>query len=134
MYPEANSVRGDIGIVGSPGFRIVVGETDLLVEKPLSYFPKPVPNLQQAFRIREPGWSATMQIELLAKSVQADVFHLYSLTEGTAYGSVLMNFFITGAPVSEWEIEVPEDLGNVEVDGKEVKILRESEILAKGEG
>ena len=36
-----------------------------------------------------------MQIELLEKSVQADLFHLYSLSEGTAYGSVLANYFIT---------------------------------------
>ncbi len=124
-YPDANSVRGDIGIVGAPGFRIAVGATDLLVEKPLSYFPKPVPNLQQAFRIRERGWTATMQIELLEKSVQADLFHLYSLSEGTAYGSVLANYFITGAPVSELRLTVPEDLGNVSVDGKDVRSFRQ---------
>ncbi len=52
-YPEAKTVRGDIGIIGSPGFRIAVAATDLLVEIPLSYFPKPTPGLQQAFRIRD---------------------------------------------------------------------------------
>ncbi|MFV1994309.1 MAG: hypothetical protein ACC661_02640, partial [Verrucomicrobiales bacterium] len=123
-FPGAKSVRGDIGIVGAPGFRIAVGETDLLVEKPLSYFPKPVPNLQQAFRMREPLWSATMEVELLEQSVQADVFHLYSLSEGTAYASVLFNYFVTGAPVSEWEISLPEELGNVIVDGKDVRTWR----------
>ena len=123
-YPDAKTVRGDIGIVGAPGFRIAVGETDLLVEKPLSYFPKPVPNLQQAFRIREPGWSATMQIEMLDRSVQADVFHLYSLSEGTIYASALLNYFVTGAPVSEWNITVPEVLGNVMVDGQDVRTWR----------
>lgn len=123
-FPDAKSVRGDIGIVGAPGIRIAAGPTDLLVEKPLSYFPNPVPNLQQAFRIREPGWSATMRIELLEKNIQADVFHLYSLSEGTAYGSVLLNYFVTGAPVSEWEITVPEDLGNVLVEGKDVRTWR----------
>ena len=41
-YPGAKTVRGNIGIIGAPGFRIAVEETDLLVEKPLSYFPKPV--------------------------------------------------------------------------------------------
>ncbi len=124
-YPDANSVRGDIGVVGAPGFRIAVGETDLLVEKPLSYFPKPTAHLQQAFRIREEGWSATMQIELLEKSVQADLFHLYSLSEGTAYGSVLANYFITGAPVSELRLTVPENLGNVTVEGKDVRSFRQ---------
>lgn len=123
-YPGAKTARGDIGIVGAPGFRMVVGETNLLVEKPLSYFPKPVANLQQAFRIREPGWAATMKIELLDRSVQADVFHLYSLSEGSIYGSALLNYFVAGSPVSEWKITVPEALGNVMVEGKDVRTWR----------
>ncbi|MDF1740739.1 MAG: hypothetical protein P1U86_16375 [Verrucomicrobiales bacterium] len=124
-YPGAESVRGDIGIAGEPGFRIASGETDLLAERPLSYFPDPTPYLQQAFRIRERGWSATMQVEVLEKSIQADVFHLYSLSEGTAYGSALINYFVTGAPVSELSILVPEDLGNVTADGKDIRSFRQ---------
>ncbi|MCA9217663.1 MAG: hypothetical protein KDB27_31555 [Planctomycetales bacterium] len=123
-YPNAKTVRGDIGVVGSPGFRIAVGATNLLVEKPLSYFPTPMPNLQQAFRVREPDWSATMTIELLDRSVQADVFHLYSLSQATVYGSALINYFVTGSPVSEWRVVVPEDLGNVTVDGQNIRTWR----------
>ncbi|WP_182867425.1 hypothetical protein [Stieleria mannarensis] len=123
-YPEANSVRGDIGIIGAAGFRISVDTTDLLAEKPLSYFPKPMPNLQQAFRIRQPGWSATMRVERLDRSVQADMFHLYSLSEETVYGSALINYFVTGAPVSQWRITVPAELGNVMVDGRDVRTYR----------
>ncbi len=123
-YAGAKTVRGNIGIIGAPGFRIAVGETDLLVETPLSYFPKPTANLQQAFRIREPGWSATMRIEQLQRSVQADVFHLYSLSQETVYGSALINYFITGAPVSELSITVPAALGNVLVDGQDVRTWR----------
>ncbi len=123
-YPDAKSVRGDIGIVGAPGFRIAVGETDLLVERPLSYFPKPTPDLQQAFRIREPGWSATMRVELLDRSIQSDVFHLYSLSQQTVYGSALINYLVTGSPVSEWKIIVPQELANVMVDGRDVRTWR----------
>lgn len=118
-HPEAKGVRGDIGVVGAPGFRLAVGATDLLVEKPLSYFPKPVANLQQAFRIREPDWSATMKIELLERSIQSDVFHLYSLSQETIYGSALISYFITGAPVSELRMTVPENLKNEDVVGGE---------------
>ena len=124
IFPEAKTVRGDLGIVGAPGYRIAVGESDLLVERPLSYFPKPMPNLQQAFRIRQPGWTATMQIEVLERSVQSDVFHLYSLSQGTVYGSALINYFITGAPISELRITVPETLGNVMIDGQDVRTWR----------
>jgi len=123
-YPGAKTVRGAIGVVGAPGFRVAVGQTDLLVEKPLSYFPKPSAQLQHAYRIREPGWSATMLIELLDRSVQADVFHLYSLSQETVYGSALINYFVTGAPVSEWKISMPETMGNVMVDGQDVRTWR----------
>ncbi len=123
-FPNAKAVRGDIGIVGAPGFRIAAGETSLLVEKPLSYFPKPTPDLQQAFRIREPLWSATMHIELLDRSIQSDVFHLYSLSEETVFGSALINYFVTGSPVTEWKIMVPAALGNLVVDGKDVRTWR----------
>ena len=123
-HPEAKAVRGDIGIIGAPGFRLTVQATDLLVEKPLSYFPKPTPNLQQAFRIREPDWSATMKVELLDRSIQSDVFHLYSLSQETIYGSALINFFITGAPISELRITLPENLKNEVVDGQNVQDSR----------
>ena len=123
-HPNAKTVRGDIGIVGAPGLRVAVKETHLLVEKPLSYFPKPLPNLQQAFRIREPAWSATMSVERLERSVQADVFHLYSLSQQTIYGSALINYFVTGAPISEWKVNVPQSLGNVVVDGQDVRTWR----------
>ena len=124
QFPEAKAVRGDIGVVAAPGFRASIGTTDLLVEKPLSYFPRPVPNLQQAFRIREPGWKATMQIEKLERSIQSDVFHLVSLSQGTVYGSALINYLVTGAPVAELQLTVPASLGNVTVDGQEVRTWR----------
>jgi len=123
-YPEAKSVRGDIGVAGAHGFRVTTESSDLLVEKPLSYFPKPTPRLQQAFRIREPGWSATMKVEPLEKSVSADVFHLYALSEGAARASVVINYFVTGAPVSEWEIAVPADVANPSVEGQNVRTWR----------
>ncbi|MFO0977902.1 MAG: hypothetical protein U0996_15970 [Planctomycetaceae bacterium] len=123
-YPGVKSVRGDIGIVSAPGFRITAGQVNLLVEKPLSFFPKPSPHLQQAFRIREPNWSATMQVELLDRSIQSDVFHLYSLNQETVYGSALINYFVTGAPVSEWRVAVPESMGNVMVEGQNVRTWR----------
>lgn len=123
-FPDAKSVRGDVGIAAVPGFRIAVGATDLLIEKPLAYFPVQTPYLQQAFRIRDPDWSATLTVERLPKSVQADVFHLYSLTEGAAFGSALVNYFVTGAPVSELALAVPADLDNLVVDGQDVRTWR----------
>ena len=124
LYPEAKAVRGDIGVVVAPGFRATVGTSELLVEKPLSYFPRPVPNLQQAFRIREPGWKATLLIEQLERSIQSDVFHLVSLSQGVVYGSALINYTVTGAPVAELQLKIPATLANVTVDGQDLRTWR----------
>ncbi|NNM30578.1 MAG: hypothetical protein HKO57_13745, partial [Akkermansiaceae bacterium] len=126
-YPAANSVRGEIGAASVPGFRMSVGTVEMLTEIPLSRFQNNQPNLQQAFRIREEEWSAGMIIEKLPQSVQADVFHLYSLKDQTAYASVVLNYFITGAPVTEWNLGVPKEAGNVAVEGRDVRTWRREE-------
>jgi hypothetical protein len=130
-HPGAKSSRGYLGVVAAAGFRVVPGATEGLAETPPDYFPKKQPGLQQAFRIREGKWSATMRAEALGQSVQADVFHLYSLKEGAVSGSVLVNYFVVGAPTSQWRIRVPEALGNVEVTGQNVgrDWRREGEVL-----
>ncbi len=120
-YPGARSVRGHLGVVTTPGFRVLPGSTENLAEQPLSLFPKQVPGLQQAFRQREPGWTATLAVEALSRSVQADVFHLYSLREGTVSASILLNYFVVGAPANEWRIAVPPTAGNIDVIGQNVR-------------
>ncbi len=120
-YPGAKSVRGHIGVASVPGFRILPAKVDKLLEMPLSYFPAQTAGLQQAYRQREPEWNATLKIEALGQSVQADVFHLYSLKEGVVYGSVLINYFVVGAPANEWRIELPESAGNIDVVGQNVR-------------
>ncbi|GHC64418.1 hypothetical protein [Roseibacillus persicicus] len=124
VHPNAKAVRGDVGVVGAPGFRVTIGSVDKLAEKPLSFFPKRPEGLQLAFRERERDWSATLNVERLPRSVEADVFHLYSLKDGTAFGSVVVNYFITGSPVDEWKLKVPENAGNVAVDGQNVRTWR----------
>jgi hypothetical protein len=120
-FPGAKTVRGQVGAVATPGYRIVPTRFERLVEVPLSYFPTQTAGLQQAWRLREPEWSADVGIEALGQSVQADVFHLYSLKEGIMYGSVLLNYFVVGAPASEWRIEVPQSVGNIDVTGQNVR-------------
>jgi len=120
-FPGAKSVRGHVGAVSVPGYRLTPGATKELVEVPLSYFPRQTAGLQQAWRLRDAGWTAAVKIEALGQSVQADVFHLYSLKEGVVYGSVLINYFVVGAPASEWRIEVPASVGNIDVTGQGVR-------------
>lgn len=119
-YPGAKSSRGFIGVASAPGYRLLAGPMTGLVEMSVDYFPKKMDGLQQAFRIREPKWSAAMRVEALGQSIQADVFHLYSLKEGAAYGSVVVYYFVVGAPANEWRLKIPEGLGNIDVTGQGV--------------
>ncbi|WP_367874116.1 hypothetical protein [Luteolibacter sp. Populi] len=127
LYSGAKSSRGYLGVVATAGFRIVPGATHGLAETPPDYFPKKQPGLQQAFRIREGAWSATMRVEALGQSIQADVFHLYSIKEGGVSGSVLINYFVVGAPATQWKIRVPKTLGKVEVSGQNVGLDKREE-------
>ena len=120
-FPGAKAVRGNIGAVSAPGYRIVPVASDGLIDVPLSFFPRQTAGLQQAWRLRGTEWKSTVRLEALGQSVQADVFHLYSLKEGVVYGSVLFNFFVVGAPANEWRIEVPATVGNVDIVGQNVR-------------
>ncbi len=121
VFPGAKSVRGQIGVASTAGYRVAPVTTERLAEVPLSFFPRQMPGLQQAWRLREVEWTAALHIEALGQSVQADVFHLYSLKEGVVYGSVLFNYFVVGAPANEWRVEVPESAGNIDVVGQNVR-------------
>lgn len=118
QFPDAKSVRGHVGVIAASGFRIVPDQVEQLSEIPLSLFPRQTSGLQQAFRIREAGWSAALRVEALGQSIQADVFHLYSVKPGAVAASVLINYFVVGAPASECRIAVPADAGNIDVTGQ----------------
>ena len=119
-FPGAKSRRGYVGAVAAAGYRLVAGKTTGVAEVPITFFPKKTAGLQQAFRLREGEWQVGLTVEALGQSIQADVFHLYSLKAGAAYGSVLINYFVVGAPATEWRISVPDGIGNIDVSGQNV--------------
>ena len=119
-FPGVKSRRGYVGVVAAAGYRLLAGKTNGVAEVPVTFFPKKTTGLQQAFRLREGEWKVGLTVEALGQSVQADVFHLYSLKAGAAYGSVLINYFVVGAPATEWRISVPEGIGNIDVTGQSV--------------
>ncbi|MFT7444186.1 MAG: hypothetical protein ACI9AF_001087, partial [Granulosicoccus sp.] len=126
-YPGSTAVGGEVGVSATPGFRVSPGAVGGLSEMPLARLLKRGPNLQQAFRIRAQKWSAGMKVEALSQNVQADSFHLYSLKEGTAYVSVLLNFFVTGAPVNEWKLTLPAGIEHLDVAGRDIRDYRRVE-------
>lgn len=118
---KARSTRGNVGVTADAGFRLTPETTAGLTEIANAFFPKKLAGIQAAFRISEPAWRATMRIERLPQSVQADVFHLFSIGEGIAYGSSTMNYFVSGAPIGALRVELSEEYFNVEFVGKDIR-------------
>ncbi|MFO8026190.1 MAG: hypothetical protein R6U56_00820, partial [Opitutales bacterium] len=124
---EVKNLRGHIGVTVEPGLRVKVSSMDGLVEQAVNFFPKTVDSLQIALRLREPAWSATLAVEQLPQAVQADLLRLFSVGEGRIYGSTVANFLISGAPVSEFRIQVPEGMENIDFVGRDIRGWTKSE-------
>ncbi len=118
---KAKSVRGFVGVSADGGFRLTAERTQSLTEIATAFFPQPLAGIQSAFRLSEPNWSATLRVERLPQTMQADVFHLFSIGEGIAYGSSVMNYVISGAPVSAFRVELSDEYFNVEFTGKDIR-------------
>ena len=118
---RAKSVRGFVGIAADTGFRLTAERTQALTEIATAFFPKQLGGIQSAFRLSEPNWSAALRVERLPQTVQADAFHLFSIGEGIAYGSSVMNFVVSGAPVSAFRVELSDEYFNVEFAGKDIR-------------
>jgi hypothetical protein len=119
---NAKSVRGNVGVSADAGFRLTPERTQALTDIATAFFPRKVAGLQLAFRLSDPAWQATVRVERLPQTVQADVFHLFSIAEGLAYGSSVMNYVISGAPVSTFRVELSDEYtNNVEFAGKDIR-------------
>ncbi|MFM1767602.1 MAG: hypothetical protein RJA22_131 [Verrucomicrobiota bacterium] len=118
---KAKSTRGHVAASADPGFRLTPERTSGLTDIATAFYPRKVPNIQAAFRLAEPAWEATLRVERLPQSIQADVLHLFSIGEGIAYGSSTLNFFISGAPVSAFVVALSDEYFNVEFTGKDLR-------------
>ena len=117
----AKSVRGFVGVSADNGFRLTADRTQGLTEIATAFFPNQIAGLQSAFRLSDPNWLATMRVERLPQTVQADVFHLFSIGEGIAYGSSVINYVVSGSPMSTFSIELSDEYANVEFTGQDVR-------------
>jgi hypothetical protein len=118
---QAKSVRGFVGVSADAGFRLNTDRSQALTEIATAFFPETVPGLQAAFRLSDPAWSAEVRVERLPQTMQADVFHLFSIGEGIAYGSSVINYVVSGAPVSAFRVDLSAEYYNVEFTGRDIR-------------
>jgi len=118
---KAKSVRGFVGVAADSGFRLTPERTQALTEIATAFFPGQPAGIQSAFRLSDADWQATLRVERLPQTVQADGFHLFSIGEGIAYGSSVLNYVVSGAPVSAFRVELSDEYYNVEFTGKDLR-------------
>jgi hypothetical protein len=124
---KAKSVRGHVAASADAGFRLTAERTQGLTEIATAFFPRKVPGIQTAFRLSESAWEATLRVERLPQSIQVDAFHLFSIGEGVAYGSSLLNYVVSGAPIAALKIELSAEYFNVEFTGKDIRSWQKTE-------
>ncbi len=120
----AKSERGYIALAADRGVDLDAPVGTGLRKVHTASVPMRVPGAQVAYRFREGGWS----LEFLAKkkppSILSEAFHLVSIGEGLAYGSVAVSYHVSGAPVDEFTLRVPEELKNVEFVCRDLLLSR----------
>jgi hypothetical protein len=124
---KAKSVRGNLAVAADAGFRLTAERTQALTEIATAFFPRKVAGIQAAFRLSDPAWQAAFRVERLPQTVQADALHLFSIGEGIAYGSSVINYVVSGAPVSAFKVELSDEYFNVEFTGKDLRNWQKTE-------
>ncbi len=116
----AKNERGYVVVVAEKGVRLDTPAVKNLREVHTGSVPMRVANAQYAYRFREKGWSLSLAAEKKPAEIRVEAFHCISLGDGALYGSVVVNYFISGAPVDELHFTVPDRLQNVEFVGSDV--------------
>jgi len=114
---DAKSSRGFVGVTSDASLRLTPTSMDGLTDATAA-FPYKIDNLQAAWRYREDPWNATLRIEHLAASIQADALHIFSIGDQLALGSTVLNLNIAGAPVTVLRMENTAGYRNVDFTGR----------------
>lgn len=117
----AKSERGYLVVAAEKGIRLKLEKSAGLIEVHTGSTPIRVPDVQMAYRFKEPGWEAILGLERTSPVVHSELFHLFSLGEGVLYGSALITYHISGAPLRELKIKVPTEYRNVEFIGRDIR-------------
>jgi hypothetical protein len=117
----AKSERGYLVMSGEKGLRLKVEKSSGLIEAHTGSTPMRVPDAQWAFRFKDAAWQAGVSLERTAPVIHSEMFHLISLGDGVLYGSALITYHISGAPIREFKLTIPAEYQNVEFTGRDVR-------------
>ncbi|QNN22960.1 hypothetical protein HED60_12005 [Planctomycetales bacterium ZRK34] len=118
------------GAVNQRGYVVVASEQGVQLQRPAptdlrevhtGSVPMRVAEAQFAYRFRDPTWTLKLQATRKTPGIRAEAFELVSLGEAMAYGSVVVNYFISGAPIDELKFRAAAGLDGIEFVGRDVR-------------
>jgi len=116
----AKNERGYLVVAVEEGVQIDTPDVEELRQVHTGSVPIQTAEAQYAYRFRSSGWKLSLHARRMHTSIRSEAFHLVSLGEGVAYTSVTFTYFISGAPVEEFNFRIPDELDNVEFVGQDV--------------
>lgn len=117
----AHAHRGHVLVAGDEGVDVAVPLVDGLREVHTGSVKVSVAGARFAYRFRDAAWSLALKADRRPSGVRAESFHVVSLGEQMVYGSVAVNYFISGAPVDTLTFTAPARLKHVEFVGADVR-------------
>lgn len=117
----ADNERGYLVVGAMKGVQIDKVETRALRKVHTASVDLKAVDAQYAYRFRDSNWQLTLTATRKPAVILAEPFHLISIGEGIAYGSIAINYFISGAPVDRFRFTLPERYRNVEFIGSDVR-------------
>ena len=116
----AKSVRGYLLLAVDRGLKLMPEKLKNLTPVHPGSLPIRQNRLQYAYLFRTQDWNGIVKIEHVKGNIVSEVFNLVSAGEGTAYGSSILSFHISGAPVDSLRFIVGDAMKNLEFKGRNI--------------
>ena len=119
----AKTQRGFVVVTAEPGVKLELSEASdesILKSVHTGSVPMRVADAQYAYRFRDTDWTLKLRATRREAGIVAEAFELVTLSEDIAYGTFVVNYFITGSPIDTFRFTVPERLRGLEFVGKDI--------------
>ncbi len=117
----AANQRGYLLVAAEQGLQLAAPKVESLREVAAASAPMRVPEVQFAYRFRDADWSIQLQAGQRPPGLRMEAFHLVSLADNVAYGSVAVSYFITGSPIEQLQFVIALQLDNIQFVGRDVR-------------
>lgn len=114
------SARGFLSLAADRGLTLTPEGMEELRQVHTGSLPIRVTGLQYAYRFKNQDWSGKVKVKREKSAIVSEVFHLLSVGDGSAYGSSIFTYHISGAPLDRLVLSVDSSFKNLEFTGRDI--------------